>query len=446
MDKVIDVPDLGVPRVVIVGGGFGGLELVRNLKKTDFQVVLLDRNNYHTFQPLLYQVATAGLEPDSISFPIRKLFHGFSNFYFRLAVVQKVDIEGSRVLTDIGELKYDHLVISSGSRTNFFGDEKIKYHCMPLKTVVQSLQLRSLLLQNFEQALQTKDLQERSALMNFVIVGGGPTGVELAGAISELKKYVLPVDYPELDVRRMEVHLVDAGDRVLNALSPKSSQSSQKYLKKLGVILHQNTFVTSYDGEVATTKKGDQDGVIYSRNLIWSAGVEGNSPKGLDSSLITERGNRILVDEYSKVLGQDNVYAIGDVACMKTKDYPNGHPMVAPAAIQQATQLAKNFKNEAKGKKKETFIYKDKGSMATIGKNKAVVEVGSFKSSGPFAWFIWMFVHIMSLLGMRNKSIVFINWFWNYLNYDRSNRLITNRFSKEERKQMRDQGKAGVVI
>lgn len=446
MEKIIDVPNPTVPRIVIIGGGFGGLELVKSLKNTDFQVVLLDRNNYHTFQPLLYQVATAGLEPDSISFPIRKVFHDYQNFYFRLAVVEKVDFENYQVQTDLGTLAYDYLIIASGSRTNFFGDEKIRYHSMPLKTVVQSLQLRSLLLQNFEKALQTQDLKERGALMNFVIVGGGPTGVELAGALSELKKYVLPVDYPELDVRRMEVHLVDAGDRVLNALSPKSSESSQKYLKKLGVILHQNTFVVEYDGEVAKTKQGDKDGEIFSRNLIWSAGVEGNCPKGIDASLITERGNRILVDAYNKVLNQDNAYAIGDVACMKSEGYPNGHPMVAPVAIQQANQLAKNLKRKISNKELKEFQYKDKGSMATIGKNKAVVEVGTFKSSGPIAWFIWMFVHIMSLIGMRNKSVVFINWFWNYLNYDRSNRLIINRFSKRERKQKRDEGKAGVVI
>ncbi|MBB6459273.1 NAD(P)/FAD-dependent oxidoreductase [Flammeovirga kamogawensis] len=446
MEKHLDVPEPQVPRVVIVGGGFGGLELVKQLKKVDVQTVLLDRNNYHTFQPLLYQVATAGLEPDSISFPIRKLFHGFKNFFFRLAVVKEIDTSKNEVITDIGSLKYDYLVVASGSRTNFFGNENIRYHSMPLKTVVQSLQFRSFLLQNFEKALQTNDLKLREAYMTFVIVGGGPTGVELAGALSELKRYVLPVDYPELDVRRMTVHLVDAGDRVLQALSKKSSVDAEKYLIKLGVQLHKHTLVKDYDGKVALTVKNGADGEIFTKNLIWSAGVEGNSPKGIDIDKITERGNRIKVDDYNKVIGTENVFAIGDVASMEQEEYPHGHPMVAPVAIQQATNLGKNIKSILKDKDLKTFKYINKGSMATVGKNKAVVEVGNFKSSGAFAWFIWMFVHIMSLIGMQNKSIVFVNWFWNYLNYDRSNRLIINRFSKTERKQKRDEGKAGIVI
>ncbi|WP_281613642.1 NAD(P)/FAD-dependent oxidoreductase [Flammeovirga sp. SubArs3] len=446
VQATLDVPDLHIPRVVIIGGGFAGLELVRSLKSQEVQVVLLDRNNYHTFQPLLYQVATAGLEPDAIAFPIRKLFHNYENFYFRYSVVQEIDTQQKEVVTNLGKLKYDYLVVASGSRTNFFGNENIRYHSMPLKTVVQSLQLRSLLLQNFEKALQTKDLTKREAYMNFVIVGGGPTGVELAGALSELKNYVLPVDYPELDVRKMQVHLVDAGPRVLAALSEESSASAERYLKKLGVHLHFNTLVKDYDGTTAITIKDGEEGQLLGRNLIWSAGVEGNAPKGFDASKITERGNRILVNEFNQVEGVQNVFAVGDVACMKLEDFPNGHPMVAPVAIQQATLLAKNLKCLINGKSLKPFKYQNKGSMATVGKNKAVVEIGKTRFKGVSAWFIWMFVHILSLIGLRNKAIVFINWFWNYLNYDRSNRLIISRFSKEERKEKRDKGKAGVVI
>jgi NADH dehydrogenase len=422
----IDVPDTNQKRIVIVGGGFAGINLAQTLKSSDMQVVLLDRNNYHTFQPLLYQVATAGLEPDSVAYPLRKIFKHYKGFFFRMANVEKILTDEQLVVTSIGELSYDYLVVCSGSETNYFGMTNVEKNSMPLKTITQALDLRSLLLQNFEKALTITENKLRDAHMHFVIVGGGPTGVELAGALAELKAHVLPIDYPELDVRKMEIHLVEAGPRLLPGLHEKSSEKSFKFLKNMGVQIWTNTSVTDYDG---TTVKTDKNRTITAKNLIWSAGVKGAIPQGINADLITY-GNRLLVNEYNQIGDFDNVFAIGDVACMISEDYPKGHPGVAQVAIQQGKTLGENLLRLEKGKEMKPFSYFDKGSMATVGKNKAVVEVGSIRSQGFFAWFIWMFVHIAFLVGFRNRLVVLINWLWNYINYDRGIRLIIRPFDR----------------
>ena len=412
--------------MVVIGGGFGGLALAKSLNKKEVQVVLLDKHNYHTFQPLLYQVATAGLEPDSIAYPIRKIFKSRPHTHFRMAEVVKVDPERQMVVTNIGELHYDHLVIATGSKTNFFGMKQVEEQSMGMKTVPESLDLRSLILQNFEKALLTSDLQERESLMNFVIVGAGPTGVELAGALAELKSHVLPNDYPDLDIRRMSIHLIEASPRVLSAMSEQASAKAEKFLKKLGVYVWLDTQVTNYDGETIHTG-GSQE--FQTRTLIWAAGVQGVPVDGLDANALM-RGNRIKVDEYNRVEGYENVYAIGDVAAMITEDYPRGHPMVAQVALQQGKNLGKNLKATFRGKSLKAFTYNDKGSMATIGRNLAVVDLPKFKFQGFFAWFVWMFIHLVSLVGFRNKLVVLLNWSWSYFKFDRGIRLIIRPFNK----------------
>ncbi|UZR93439.1 NAD(P)/FAD-dependent oxidoreductase [Chondrinema litorale] len=428
--QTIDVPEINLPRVIIIGGGFGGMQLVKGLKNKEVQVVLLDRNNYHTFQPLLYQVATAGLEPDSIAFPIRKIFKEYQNFHFRMANVENVDHTIKTIYTNIGSLSYDYLIIATGSKTNFFGNDQIMKYGMRLKTVVQALDVRSLMLQNFEKALLSSEINSRESRMNFVIVGGGPTGVELAGALGELKNHVLPNDYPELDVRRMQIHLIEAGPKLLAGLSYISSDKAVEYLKKLNVNVWLNTRVTDYDGTVVKTNINK---TILAKNLVWSAGVMGNAIPGLKDNQF-DRAHRILVNEYNEVAEHDSIFAIGDVAAMVTKDTPKGHPMVAPVAMQQGELLAKNLLKRIKGKPQQKFVYHDKGSMATIGRNKAVVEVAKLKWQGAFAWFIWMFVHLISLVGYRNKVIVLVNWLWNYFNYDRGIRLIIRPFVRDKNK------------
>lgn len=426
--KPINIPDLNIPRLVIIGGGFGGLELVKKLKGQEIQVVLLDRNNFHTFQPLLYQVATAGLEPDSIAYPIRKIFKNYPNFHFRMAEVEHISSEKKVIETNIGEVAYDYLVIATGSRTNYFGMDSIETHAMPLKTVVQALNLRSYILQHFEQAILEPDLALRESHLSFVIVGGGPTGVELAGALGELKRHVLPNDYPELDVRRMQIHLIEAGSRVLAGLEQVSSSKALNYLKDLGVNVWLDTQVKDYDGITVHIHPNKQ---LKARTLVWSAGVKGNTVQGIDASNLG-KGNRILVDEYCQVKGMEGVYAIGDVAGMLSEDFPHGHPMVAPVAIQQGSLVAKNLIRKLKSQTLKPFKYFDKGSMATIGRNKAVVEVGKMKWQGAFAWFVWMFVHLMSLIGFRNQLVVLINWLWNFMNYDRGIRLIIRPFDRKK--------------
>lgn len=431
---MMNIPTSNRPRVVIIGGGFGGLALAKKLKNKNFQVVLLDKHNYHTFQPLLYQVATGGLESGSIAYPIRKVVQGFEEIYFRLANVQRIDTVNKKVVADIGTIFYDYVVIATGSKTNFFGNEAIKTNSMAMKTIPQSLNIRSLVLENFESALLTTEDTEQRALMNFVIVGAGPTGVELAGALAEMKKQVLPKDYPDLDLSKMEINVIQGAGKVLDAMSDNSSKKAQEFLEKLGVNVWLNEIVTDYDGKVVTTKSGK---TFTAETVIWTAGVMGAAVDGFDSTVI-QRGNRIKVNEYNQVEGFTDIFAIGDVATMMTEKTPMGHPMMAQPAIQQGQLLANNLINLRDGKPLKAFVYNDKGSMATIGRNKAVVDLPKFKFSGFFAWFVWMFVHLMSLIGFRNKLVVFWNWLYNYLMFDRQARLIVRPFKRKTEESFKD--------
>ncbi len=423
----MNIPQSNLPRIIIIGGGFGGIALAKKLAKKDVQVVLLDKHNYHNFQPLLYQVSTGGLEPDSIAYPIRKVLQGYPNFYFRLAEVVQIDTENRRIHTNIGPIHYDYLVVATGSETNFFGNKNIEEKAMAMKTIPQSLNLRSLILENFEQALLTDDLHERDALMNFVIVGGGPTGVELAGALAEIKKGILPKDYPDLDTRRAQINLVQGGNRILPAMSEIASQKAEKFLEKLGVNVWKNIRVTDYDGNFITT---NTDITFEAATLVWAAGVKALSIKGLDAKELLSRGNRLVVNEFNQVLGHNEIFAIGDVAHMETEAFPNGHPMMAQPAIQQGQNLGGNLIRLLENKPMKPFTYKDKGSMATVGRNKAVADLKRFRFQGVFAWFVWMFVHLFFLIGFRNRVVVFINWVYNYIRFDREARLIIRPFKK----------------
>ncbi|WNH12054.1 NAD(P)/FAD-dependent oxidoreductase [Thalassobellus suaedae] len=416
------------PRVVIIGGGFSGIALAKKLSKQEVQVVLLDKNNYHNFQPLLYQVSTGGLEPDSIAYPIRKILKDFPNFSFRLAEVNEIDSVNNLVKTDIGELKFDYLVVASGSKTNYFGNSEIEKYSMAMKTIPQSLNLRSLILENFEEALLTSDLNERNALMNFVIVGGGPTGVELAGALAEIKKGILPKDYPDLDTRLAQIHIIQSSDCILKGMSDKASAKAEDFLEKLGVNIWKNVRVTNYDGKTVTT---NTDLTFETATLVWAAGVKGATIKGLEAEELITRGNRLLVNEFNQVKGYNHIFAIGDIASMITDEFPNGFPMMAQPAIQQGSQLGDNILKLIEQKPMVPFVYKDKGVMATIGRNKAVVDLPKFKFQGVFAWYVWMFVHLFFLIGFRNRMVVFINWVYNYVRFDREARLIIRPFKKK---------------
>ena len=423
----MNIPKSSFPRIIIIGGGFAGIALAKKLSKQEVQVVLLDKHNYHTFQPLLYQVSTGGLEPDSIAYPIRKVLGDFPNFFFRLADVSEINTEKNKVISNIGELKYDYLVVASGSKTNYFGNTSIEANSMEMKTVPQSLNLRSLILENFEEALLTSDLNERIALMNFVIVGAGPTGVELAGALAEIKKGILPKDYPDLDTRLAQINLIQSGDKILKEMSPQASQKAEDFLEKLGVHVWKNVRVTGYDGKTVTT---NSDLTFDAATVVWAAGVKGAAIKGLDSDQFVSRGNRILVNEFNQVKGLNNVFAVGDVAQMETESTPHGHPMMAQPAIQQGRLLGDNLLRMLENKPMKPFAYNDKGSMATVGRNKAVVDLPNFKFQGVFAWFVWMFVHLFFLIGFRNRMVVFINWVYNYIRFDREARLIIRPYKK----------------
>ena len=424
----MNIPQTSFPRIVIIGGGFAGISLAKKLAKQEVQVVLLDKHNYHTFQPLLYQVSTGGLEPDSIAYPIRKIVKNFPNFFFRLANVEGIDTEKKKISSDIGELKFDYLVLATGSETNFFGNTEIERHSMAMKTIPQSLNLRSLILENFEEALLTSDLHERNALMNFVIVGAGPTGVELAGALAEIKKGILPKDYPDLDTRLAQINLIQSGDRILKEMSEVASRKAEDFLEKLGVNVWKNVRVTGYDGKTVTTTS---DLIFEAATLIWAAGVKGTTVKGLDSKDYVVSGNRLLVNEFNQVMGFDSIFAIGDIACMLTEEFPKGLPMMAQPAIQQGEQLGDNLLRMVESKPMKPFKYKDKGSMATIGRNKAVVDLKHWKFQGVFAWFVWMFVHLFFLIGFRNRMVVFVNWVYNYIRFDREARLIIRPFKRK---------------
>lgn len=425
----MNIPRSSFPRIVIIGGGFAGISLAKKLKNKKLQVVLIDKHNYHNFQPLMYQVATGGLEPDSIAYPIRKVVQQFDNFYFRLGDVKEIDTKNNKVIADIGELKFDYLVLATGSKTNFFGNKEMERNCMAMKTIPQSLNIRSLILENFEQALLTNDIDERHSLMNFVLVGGGPTGVELAGALAEMKKAILPKDYPDLDVRKMEINLIQSGDRILNTMSEHASAKAEKFLIDLGVGVWKNVRVTGYDGRIVTI---NSDLSFDSATVIWTAGVQGNLINGLYANSLVARAERIKVNQFNQVEGYNNIFAIGDIALMASEDNPQGHPMMAQPAMQQGRHLAENIIRLVNNKTMQAFEYKDKGSMATIGRNKAVVDLPHYKFSGVFAWFVWMFVHLFSLIGFKNKAVVFLNWVYNYIRFDREARLIIRPYKKKK--------------
>lgn len=423
----MNIPQSSLPRVVIIGGGFAGINLAKTLANKKVQVVLIDKRNYHTFQPLLYQVSSAGLEPDSIAYPLRKVIKKHKNTFFRLAKVENIDAENQEITTSIGVLTFDYLVIATGTKTNYFGNKSIKTHSMPMKKVPQALNIRSLILQNFEEAAITGDKELRKALLNFVIVGGGPTGVELAGAIAELKNHILPRDYRDLIPADMQIYLLEGGSRVLPSMSEHASKKAARFLTKLGVLVHCNTFVKEYDGKKVSTNLSLE---LQSETLIWAAGVTGNPITGLHAESLIDRANRYKVNAFNQVEGYTNIFALGDIALMQTEDYPNGHPQVAQPAIQQGALLGKNLIKLIEGKALKKFKYKDKGSMATVGRNKAVVDLKHYKFAGFFAWFVWMFIHLMALVGFRNRVVVFFNWCYNYINFDKAARLIIRPFHK----------------
>ena len=408
-------------RVVVVGGGLGGLKLVSSLRDTDFQAVLVDKNNYNQFPPLIYQVASAGLEPSNISFPFRRLFQGWKNFFFRMAEVQHIDTEEKAIKTSIGTIHYDDLVLAAGATTNFFGNKNIEASALPMKSVSESMRLRNTILQNLERA-ETEDNEARKqALMNIAIVGGGPSGVEIAGVLAEMKQTILPRDYPDLDTSCMHIYLINATPRLLGAMSERSSREAEKALKELGVEVMTNCMVTDYVDKELVLKDGQR---ISAETVIWVSGIKANNIDGIPTESIGHAG-RILVDRFNRVKGLKDVYAIGDQCIVEGDEaYPYGHPQLAQVAIQQARTLAKNLIRQEKGETEQPFSYHNLGTMATIGRKKAVVEIGKLKFGGFFAWLLWLIVHLRSILGVKNKTIVFLNWMWSYMNYKQSLRLI----------------------
>lgn len=412
-------------RVVIVGGGLGGLRLAEDLYGSDMQVVLIDKNNFHQFPPLIYQIASAGIDPSSISFPFRQIFRKRKDFYFRMAEARMVDTEKKILQTSIGKINYDYLVLAAGATTNFFGNKNIEEWAIPMKTVPEAMGLRNALLSNFERALTCATEEERQELLNVVIVGGGATGVEIAGALAEMRRYVIPYDYPDMDSSLMHIYLIEAGDRLLAGLSQESSQKAYEFLKSMGVDIQFGKMVTDYRDHKVVMKDGTE---IPTRTFLWVSGIRANAMPGIDESHMG-RGFRFKVDEYNRIPGVEDVFAIGD-QCLQISDaaYPNGHPQVAQVAIQQAKNLAKNLKlinQGADSSELTAFRYKNLGSMATIGRNKAVVEIGKFHSQGFFAWVLWLVVHLRSILGVKNKMMVLLNWLWKYVSYNDSIRMIT---------------------
>lgn len=418
--------ELNYPMVVIVGGGFAGLELAKKLSHKHYRVYVLDRHNYHTFQPLLYQVATGGLGSDSIAYPLRKVIGPMPNVAFRMAEVHHIHHEEKYVATNVGDFYYDYLVLATGSQTNFFGNKSLENLTMPIKTIPHALDIRSLFLQEFEKALVETSLAKNVASLNFVIVGAGPTGVELAGAMAEIRLNVMPHDYRELNPDHMHIYLVEAGNRVLPSMSEKASASAYRFLEDLGVEIRLNTLVTGYDGVELQLKDKPS---ILAETVIWSAGVMGDKPEGIKPENVV-RGNRIKVNEYAQVEGMEGVYALGDIGAMVSESTPFGHPMLASVAKQQGQWLAGNFIRMQKKQVPKAFHYRDMGSMATVGRNKAVVDLPFMSLKGWIAWYIWMFVHLLLLVSFRNRVMVFVNWAWNYFSYERAIRLIIRPFIK----------------
>mgnify|MGYP005842863377 CR=1 FL=1 len=414
-----NIPETDKKRIVIIGGGFAGLKFIQKSLCAHYQLVLLDKNNYHQFQPLLYQVATAGLEPSAISFPLRKVLQKAENIHYRLGELEEIVPDKNEVKTNIGYLKYDYLVLALGANTNFFGQTNIIQNALSMKSATDAILIRNTILENFEEALLQESPEEMDKYLNIALVGGGPTGVELAGALAEMKKYIFPKDYPEIDLKKMRIVLFESSG-LLSSMSGRSSALSEKYLEKMGVEVHIGTRVTDYDGTTATLSDGS---AFDTKTLIWAAGVKANTVKGLNAEVFG-RGGRLWVDRQNRVKGYSNIFALGDLALMETPKYPNGHPQVAQAAIQQAKLLAKNLKNLAAGEKPAEFEYVYKGSLATVGRNRAVADLPGFKLRGFVAWVLWSFVHLFTIMGVKNRLFIFLNWSWNYLTYDQSLRLL----------------------
>jgi len=408
-------------KIVIIGAGFAGLQLADKLAKTNYKVYLIDKHNFHQFQPLFYQVATARIEPSSISFPLRKVFQKHKNVHVRLAEVERIDSKQRTVITNIGAFDYDYLVIATGCTTNFFGNETIEKLAFPMKSTTEAMALRNRILSNFERALTAKG-DELEGIMNMVVVGGGPTGVELAGSLAEMKTKILPKDYPDMDFSKLNIYLLEGSPNVLNAMSEASHKKAKEYLETLGVQVKVNTIVEHYDGHTVSLK--DQPSIVAD-NLIWAAGIKGNIIDGLPENLI-QRGFRIKVDRYNRVEGFEDIFALGDIAYMETENYPHAHPQVANVAINQAKNLADNFRKGIDVATWKQFEYKNPGSMATVGKRKAVVDLPKFSFQGQLAWFTWMFLHLMLILSVRNKLFIFINWAISYFTNDTTLRLILN--------------------
>lgn len=418
--QIPNLPKLDLPKVVVVGAGFAGLKLAMSLRNSDFQVILIDKNNYHQFQPLFYQVATAGLEPSAISFPLRKILHGAANMSFRMAEAEGVDLQAKRLYTDIGYIDYDYLVLAIGADTNYFGAKNIEYFASPMKTVSEALYIRNKIISNYERAITIPLMENRKSLMNMVIVGGGPTGVELAGAMAELRNNVFPKDYPELSFKNMQVVLIEAGPKLLASMSDEAQNHAHDYLKGLGVEVLLSTKVLDYDGKVVTLEGKNP---IQTQTLLWAAGIKPNRIEGFEPTQYAGNG-RMLVDECNQLIGSEGVFVLGDQCLLPGGDFPKGHPQVAQVAIQQAKNLSKNLFRMKRKEPLTPFKYKDLGSMATVGRKLAVVDLPFIKFQGTLAWLTWLFVHLMAILGVKNKLMIFLDWSWNYLSFDPSLRLL----------------------
>ena len=415
-------------KIIVIGGGFAGLQFAKKLNgNRTKKLVMIDKVNHHMFQPLFYQVACGRIEPSNISFPFRKIFQRSKNIQFRMTEVKQIIPSENKIITEDHVFHYDKLVIASGCKTNFFGNQKMENLAFGMKNTQEAISIRNHVLLTFEKLIIEKSRSD-DGNWNIVIVGSGPTGVELAGAFAEMKREILPRDYPRMNFDDLEIILVSSTEKPLAVMSEESQEKSEKYLKDLGVRFISNDRVTDYDGDRVYLSSGN---IIPSNNVIWAAGVTGNIIEGLTENSI--KNNRYIVDRYNKIVGFDDIYAIGDIAYMETPKYPNGHPQVANVAINQGKNLAKNFLKKSENEW-QPYEYDDKGSMATIGKHRAVVDLPKFKFQGIFAWYFWMFLHLMLILSVRNKLAIFFNWMWSYINRDSSLRLIIipNKKNKTE--------------